>query len=394
MTVRKHRVLFILPELNSPGGMELENLGFISALQEQDQFEVLVINLASNPHYFPSLNFQIARPSLGQTLQLFFHLRFIKIFIKFKGKLKESLMNVFLNFPDLLSSFLSEQIQKSDVCFASVRPGNFLGYIHELTEKKQKVFVYHEISKFNTKYLPFFQKLNQYGIHFISAIEKKEYLQANFPDSTFLEIKQWIYHSQNEFLSIPIPDGRQQVFGAITRLDYGKNLDLIFSALVVLKGEGLEPTLRLFGDGPELPRLRELVNSLGISKQVEFLGGFGFDERVEVYRKIDILLIPSLFEGGPITLLEAMAASRPVISTNVGDVRNRISPDYNGVILDSMKDPGELATAMRFYLDHPEEISSQGMNSRTKYLAEFEEKQGKKIFVNAMKKVSLAFSSF
>ncbi len=380
-------MLFILPELNSPGGMELENLGFISALQKLEQFQVRVINVFLNPQYYPSPDFQIASPTNGEILHLFLHLRFIKIFIKFKGKFKKSLVNAFLNFPDLFSSYLFREIEKSDVCFASVRPGNYLGYIHEIAKEKEKVFAYHEISKFNKKYLAFFEKLNNYGIHLISAIEKKEYLINNFPDSKFIEIKQWIYKGQNDFLNIQKPTKNDQVFGAVTRLDYGKNIDLIFSALLVLKGVGLKPKLRLFGDGPEAVRLKELVKSKGIEEQVEFHGGFGFNERVHVFKNIDIFLIPSLFEGGPITLLEAMAAARPVIATNVGDVRNRILPGFNGFILESMHSPEELAKAMRFYLDFPENIPMHGEQSRKKYLADFEEELAKSIFVNTMTKL-------
>ena len=386
MTTKK-RVLFILPELNRPGGMELENLGFISALQHQEEFQVSVVNVFLNPQYYPSPDFEIASLTKSETLHLFLHLRFLKIFIKFKGKFKQSLVNAFLNFPDLFSSYLKREIEKSEVCFASVRPGNFLGYIHEIARRKEKVFVYHEISKFNEKYFPFFQKLNHYGFHMISAIEKKEYLVTNFPQSKFVEIKQWIYKGQNDFLTIQKPTKNDQVFGAVTRLDYGKNIDLIFSALLVLKGEGKMPKFRLFGEGPELPRLKELARSKGIEGQVEFLGGFGFDERAEVFKKIDIFLIPSLFEGGPITLLEAMAAARPVISTNVGDVRNRILSGYNGFILESMHSPEELASLMRFYLDFPEKIPEHGEHSRLKYLSEFEEQLAKDTFINSMAKL-------
>ena len=368
--------------------MEFENLGFISALREDDQFNVRVINIFSNPENYPSLDFQIARPAFGEILRLFLHLRFIKIFIKFNGDLQKSLVNVFLNFPELLSSYLSREIEATDICFASVRPGNFLGYVHQLARDKQKLFVYHEISKFNEKYLPFFQKLNDYGVYLISAIEKKEYLLQNFSGSKFCEIRQWIYQGQGDFLEMTKPSAKDQVFGTVSRLDYGKNIDLIFSAMSILKRRGKKPKLRLFGDGPELPRLKTLVKSCEIESQVSFMGGFGFDERVQVFKNIDILIVPSLFEGGPITILEAMAAARPIISTNVGDVRNRIIPGFNGLILNSMNSPEELADSMSFYLDHPENIPLHGENSREKYMSEFEEEIGKRLFVDTIRKIS------
>lgn len=364
--------------------MEIENLGFIAALQEQDRIQVKVLNFYSNPTYFSEQSFPTVHLTFLDIASLFFRIPFLKIFIKFGGNLKKSLVNAFLNFPDLFDSLLNREIKETNICFASIRPGQMLSHIHTLAKTHHKVFVYHEISRFNDKYSSFFARVEKYGSHLISAIEKKEYLQKIYPDSRYFEIKQWIYKGQKAFLNLKIPTKSNQVFGAVSRIDYGKNFDLIFSALVILKREGKLPQFRLFGDGPEITRLKELAKSNEIQSQIEFCGGFGFEQRAEVFSKLDILIMPSLFEGGPLTVLEGMAAGRPIIATNVGDVRNRVQSNVNGFVLDSMESPEELALKMNFYLENPENIAIHGANSREKFLNEFEENRAKNIFIDSI----------
>ena len=364
--------------------MEIENLGFIAALQEQDCFQVKVLNFYSNPTYFSEQSFASVHLTIQDKISLFFRIPFLKIFIKFGGNLKKSLVNAFLNFPYLFESLLNREIQDTDICFASVRPGQMLNHFHTLAKAHKKVFVYHEISRFNDKYSFFFAQVEKYGTHLISATEKKEYLLNAYPGSRYFEIKQWIYKGQKAFLNLKIPTKSNQVFGAVSRLDYGKNIDLIFSALVILQREAKFPQFKLFGDGPEITRLEELAKSSGIQSQIDFCGGFGFEQRAEVFSKFDILIMPSLFEGGPLTVLEGMAAGRPIIATNVGDVRNRVQSNVNGFVLDSMESPEELALKMNFYLENPENIAIHGANSREKFLNEYEENKAKGIFLDSI----------
>ena len=76
--------------------------------------------------------------------------------------------------------------------------------------------------------------------------------------------------------------------------------------------------LRILGNGPLLGRLRELAEELSISDSVVF-GGFSLDTP-SFLNDLDIYVISSLSEGLPLTLLEAMAAGLPVVSTRVGGV--------------------------------------------------------------------------
>lgn len=384
MNPQKKNILFILPELTGPGGMEIENLGFISTIQNHPNLEVSVLNFYRNPKFFGILGFIPLHLTFLEMVKLFFSMRFLKIFLKSKCKLNQSLANLSLNFPEVLEGFLAKAVASSALCFAGIRPGKLLHLVHDLAVRQRKPFVYHEISKFNNKHHLFFQKLDAYGTFLISGIEKKEDLKQSFPHARVLEINQWLYENEEVFLQIQEPDPKRMVFGTISRLDFGKNFEVIFEALAILKKQGKKLKYLLFGDGPELLQLKQLATSLEIDSIIDFRGAIKFEERSFVYSKFDVFLMCSVVEGGPVTILEAMASGRPAISTNVGDVKNRIESGYNGFILDSPSDAVELAKKMNEYLNNLDLVIQHGKNSRTKFKKEFDQRKAKETFLKAI----------
>ena len=79
-------------------------------------------------------------------------------------------------------------------------------------------------------------------------------------------------------------------------------------------------TLLLVGDGEERQRLEDYTDSLGIRENVVF---YGWEKNIaKIYADIDILALTSLNEGTPVSVIEAMASSIPVITTGVGGVKD------------------------------------------------------------------------
>lgn len=384
MNLPKKKILFVLPDLPGPGGMELENLGFIAAIQDHPNLEACVLNFYANPEFFKNLGFKQLQLSFFELVSLFFSVRFLKIYLKFGFKLDQSLANLALNFPEVIEGFLAKAVRNCALCFTGIRPGKLLHLLHDLAMNNQKSFAYHEISKFNPKHHSFFQKVIGYGTFLISGVEKKEDLRKLFPQANILEIHQWLYDGQEAFLRIPSPNPERMVFGTVSRLDFGKNIEVGFEALALLKKQGKSPQFLLFGDGPELQKLKQLAANLDIESFIDFRGAVQFETRSSAYEELDVFLMSSIIEGGPVTILEAMASGRPAISTNVGDVRNRIESGFNGYILDSFTDPVELAEKMSIYLSQPELVLQHGINSRSKFLHEFDQSKGKEAFLKAI----------
>lgn len=88
----------------------------------------------------------------------------------------------------------------------------------------------------------------------------------------------------------------------------------------------------LVGDGPDLGRLRDLAEELGIADRVHF-PGFDPDPR-PWYPAFDLNVLPSQTEGMPNAVLEAMAAGVPTLATDCGGVRELLDEGRCGVIVD------------------------------------------------------------
>jgi glycosyltransferase involved in cell wall biosynthesis len=113
------------------------------------------------------------------------------------------------------------------------------------------------------------------------------------------------------------------VIGTLSRLSPEKNLGLCLRAFANLKDM---PGLRLVigGNGPELNSLQDLADRLGITERTRFLGHV--EDAAAFLAGIDIYASGSITEQLPFSLLEAMAAGLPAAITDVGDVREALSP--------------------------------------------------------------------
>lgn len=100
------------------------------------------------------------------------------------------------------------------------------------------------------------------------------------------------------------------------------------------------PNCRLVcaGDG-ELEKARELADELEIGEQVDIPGWIGLDTREKLLRHATIFVLPSYAEGLPMSLLEAMAAGLPVVTTNVGGIPDVVTEGVEGLIIE----PGDVA---------------------------------------------------
>ena len=105
------------------------------------------------------------------------------------------------------------------------------------------------------------------------------------------------------------------------------------------------PNIRmvLTGEGDQRNFLSSLVSKLGISEQVEFLGVR--NDVPELLGAADSVLMPSLTEGFPRTAIEAMAAGKPVIATNVGGTPEAIIDGETGILVPA-RDSDALASAI------------------------------------------------
>lgn len=130
---------------------------------------------------------------------------------------------------------------------------------------------------------------------------------------------------------LDLPDGHV-VVGTVASLTPKKGHAYLVEALALLAARDVPCTLVLAGDGPMRPAIEQLAERLGVSSRVRLLGEA---ERVaDVLELTDIFVLPSLVEGMPLALLEAMRVGRAVVATRVGGVPELVRDGDNGVLVE------------------------------------------------------------
>jgi len=123
---------------------------------------------------------------------------------------------------------------------------------------------------------------------------------------------------------------------------------------------------RLIGDGREVKNLRDLARTNRLEDRVEFLGYRS--DIPEQLGMLDIYVQPSLREGLPNSVLEAMASGLPVIATAVGGTPEAVIDGQTGFLVPPA-DPDAIAEKIRYILKNPDHARQIGLNAR-KYVEE------------------------
>jgi len=119
--------------------------------------------------------------------------------------------------------------------------------------------------------------------------------------------------------------------GIVGRLVPVKNHSLFLEAIKFVK-ENAQKNIRAFiiGDGEERARLENRTRELDLKDVVVFTS---WEKEVDkIYPGLDIVCLTSFNEGTPVSLIEAQAANKPVVSTNVGGIENVVLPDKTALL--------------------------------------------------------------
>jgi|JI6StandDraft_1071083.scaffolds.fasta_scaffold04308_2 glycosyltransferase involved in cell wall biosynthesis len=168
-------------------------------------------------------------------------------------------------------------------------------------------------------------------------------------------------------------------FLSVGRLDYVKNQTLLIDIFDLYKCDLHDAQLLLVGTGVSENELKDKVNKLGLQDSVVFLG-FQSDTSI-YYRRSHVFLMPSLWEGMPLSLLEAGAANIPIITTSVGAIAD-IAAESN-VYFSSLED---FCRKMVFVKQHYDEALKKALLFRNEVMDKYD------IDVTAQKHESLYHS--
>jgi glycosyltransferase involved in cell wall biosynthesis len=150
-----------------------------------------------------------------------------------------------------------------------------------------------------------------------------------------------------------------KIVGTVARLDQQKDPLNLIKAMAVL--DRPEVFCVWIGDGSLRRNMEEQVRRHRLEDRFLFLG-----ERTDVPTLLpafDAFVMPSLYEGLPCAIVEAMACGVPVVATAVNSVPEVVMPGRTGLLV-RPRDPRSLARALAYLLDHPDHAARMGRAAR------------------------------
>lgn len=133
-----------------------------------------------------------------------------------------------------------------------------------------------------------------------------------------------------------IPEDLKHVhsLGSISRLRVEKGPEFMVAALSILAITYPKVTLTIYGDTPEIERTCQVAQALGVTNRLFLPGPFKASSEIDtVVRRHCIFLLPSIFEGLPRSLLEAIARGRLIVASDVGGVAEILDSTSAGIIV-------------------------------------------------------------
>lgn len=161
---------------------------------------------------------------------------------------------------------------------------------------------------------------------------------------------------------------KQCLIGTVGSLDTVKGHSYFLKAAAKIVETSMDTMFIVAGSGNLLKSLKKETSLLGIEKNVIFLG---FREDIpSVLQCMDIFVFPSLSEGLPLAVLEAMAAGKPVVATDVGGIPEVIGDGQTGFLVPP-KNPDLLAEKITFLIRDRALRSRFGHSGRARVQKEF-----------------------
>jgi glycosyltransferase involved in cell wall biosynthesis len=161
------------------------------------------------------------------------------------------------------------------------------------------------------------------------------------------------------------------LIGSVARLSPEKSLETLlegFAQLLERNGGVPKLAMALVGPGPSEAELRALAGSLDIADEVIFAGRR--EDIPSVLNAFDIFVLPSVYEGFGLAVLEAMAAGLPVIASRIGAFEEIVAESETGRLFE-LRNPHALADELEALVCNPELRRTFGANGRHRVEQDF-----------------------
>ena len=160
------------------------------------------------------------------------------------------------------------------------------------------------------------------------------------------------------------------VIGAVSRLRHEKGIDLLIEAFNQLIKRGVNAHLLLVGNGPDEKTLKDNVQLYGLNSSVTFCGETNWERAMQLMSLMDIVVVPSRFEGFGLTAAEAMAMSKSVVASDTSGLKEVVSDGETGILF-PVGDVTALKRALEKLIKDPQMRKRLGVAGKERVLSNF-----------------------
>jgi glycosyltransferase involved in cell wall biosynthesis len=297
--------------------------------------------------------------------------------LTYKGGIPYNLSNSYLakiQLPFLmLFLFLKglKNARKYDIIHAHFLLSGFIGVFIKKFSRKKLVITAHGSDVYKIPKKGIFKKIfiwiisKSNAITTVSYANKRRLIDLGLKKEMITVIPNGVNLSQFKTKSI-LGENRDKIdIVWIGKINEIKGLEYLIQAMVTVIDIHPNSNLTLIGDGPLKQKYEKLTFDLSLNKNIVFAGSIKNNKIPDYLEDKDIFVLPSLSEGLPLAIIEAMAASKPIITSNVGGISDLVDDGVNGILIDS-KNPDLLAEKICYLIENPKIRKNMGIESRKK----------------------------
>tara|TARA_R110002012_G_scaffold91063_2_gene222067 strand:- start:3352 stop:4506 length:1155 start_codon:yes stop_codon:yes gene_type:complete len=248
--------------------------------------------------------------------------------------IRNRLSKPFFNFEKISSSVLIKHLEEADlIIYSDEICGKWLKTILELSKQEKKIVLLRLTGEI--KNVPQFLVSENYKFEVLAHSKQNAKAIKNKLNTKVWNIDQTTA-LEDKLLSLPIAENDTIIYGFLGRFGKEKGIELLINTF-----NKNNKNLIIAGNGPYLNDVLELAKQ---NKNVSYLGELAHENLPDFFNKIDVFIIPSFEEGGPIVGIEAMASGKLIISTRVGAMPERLeNTEHNIWISHAEKNSLDLA---------------------------------------------------
>lgn len=195
-----------------------------------------------------------------------------------------------------------------------------------------------------------------------NKITKPEKIITIFNGIDFHKLRFLTRERARQFLFRSVNPPQSPLIGTVANFYKNKGLNFLILAAAKIKKLQLNWQFMIIGEGPERQKLQELIQKLELENHVLLAGKI--PDAYQYLKAFDLFVLPSVKEGQPWVILEAMTAEVPIVATNIAGIPEMIENEKSGLLVEPA-DSDALTEAIEKILTHPSLAKEFAHNAST-----------------------------